>query len=232
MPQTATPVAKPADLVLEDGPVIRMMSHDMANSLNTLLMNAELIRLQLDRQNAAGAHEALERLLAEGRRCGELLQAYRRFGAGITVHPRETCALGDLIDAAIGGLALPMPASVHVGGESVRLRVDRAALVAVFTELLRNAVDAQALNVHIDVRRERASLVIDMLDDGCGISQMAMEHVGEPGFSTRRDNGSGGFGLALALRQLQAHDGSLRIAPNAKGGTRVEVRLPRSLLAS
>jgi signal transduction histidine kinase len=224
-------VAPPA-AVLDDGPVIRMLSHDLANSLNTLLMNAELARLQLDRKNSVGVHEALDRLLGEGRRCGELLQAYRRFGAGITVHPRETCALGDLIEAAVAAQPLPMPATVHVGGESVRLRVDRAAMVAVFSELLRNALDAQALNVRIDVRRERAAMVIDIVDDGCGISAVAMEHVGEPGFSTRRDSGSGGFGLALALRQLQAHDGSLRIAPNAKGGTHVEVCLPRSLLAS
>jgi len=228
----ATAIDSPPVLALEDGAVIRMMSHDLANSLNTLLMNAELARLQLDRHNNTGAHEALDRLLNEGRRCGELLQAYRRFGAGITTHPRETCALGDLIDAAIAGQALPMPATVHVSGESVKLRADRSAMVAVFSELLRNALDAQALNVRIDVRRERASMLIDIIDDGSGISASALEHVGEPGYSTRRDAGHGGFGLALALRQLQAHDGSLRIAAHPKGGTHVEVRLPRSLLAS
>lgn len=227
----ATAIDSPTSLATEDGTVIRMMSHDLANSVNTLLMNAELARLQLDRHNSTGALEALDRLLSEGRRCGELLQAYRRFGAGITIHPRETCALGDIIDAAVSGYGLPMPASVLVNGESVKLRLDRSAMVAVFSELLRNAMDAQALNVRIDVRRERAAILIDIVDDGSGISAMALEHVGEPGFSTRRDRGHGGFGLALALRQLKAHDGGLRIAANAKGGTHVEVRLPSSLLA-
>jgi signal transduction histidine kinase len=229
---SAAVIAPPPAIVLEDGAVIRMMSHDVANSLNTLLMNAELARLQLDRHNDAGALEAIDRLLGEGKRCGELLQAYRRFAAGIVVHPRETCAIGDLIEAAIAAQPLPMRTTVHVNGESVRLRVDRAAMVTVFNELLRNAIDAQARNVRMDVRRDRTSMVIDIMDDGSGISQAALEHAGQPGFSTRRESGSGGFGLALAVRQLQAHDGNLRIAPHKDGGTHVEVRLPRSLLAS
>ncbi len=50
--------------------------------------------------------------------------------------------------------------------------------------------------------------------------------VGQPFYSTRRNEGGSGLGLTLAREFVRAHDGGLRIAPNSPSGTCVELRLP------
>jgi signal transduction histidine kinase len=199
------------------------MAHEFASPLNAITMNAEALKLLIERDDAARAALRTQALIADCVRCARLLEGYRRFGAGMsrTSAACEQAAIGELIDAAdalfAGGTT--RPAIEGLGGASVF--VDRTALA--FAELLRNAADAGAAKVLLVIEEGDAAVAVDFFDDGAGIASDVRDKVLMPFFSTRRSEGRPGLGLSLAQELLRANNATLRIGPEIERGTCMRV---------
>ncbi|MER2603464.1 MAG: HAMP domain-containing sensor histidine kinase [Candidatus Competibacter phosphatis] len=70
-----------------------------------------------------------------------------------------------------------------------------------------------------------AALLIEVSDNGPGISAANAARVFEPFFTTARSRGGAGLGLAVVQSLLTAHHGDIRLA-EAPTGTRMQIRLP------
>lgn len=212
---------------LDLGAFMRALAHEIANPLNAIALNAELVKLLLERRKGTQARATLEHLLAECERCEHLLQGLRRFGDGLQAHPREIMSTRILITAAIDLVRLErkdVPA-IEVDPADAQICVDRLALQQAFAALMHNAADAGADSLHIATCRKADAVSIDIVDNGSGIPANLRDKVFEPFFSTRRAQGGSGMGLALAQALVRAHGGDVRIAA-AERGTRVSVTLP------
>ncbi|HZP66504.1 MAG TPA: HAMP domain-containing sensor histidine kinase [Rudaea sp.] len=212
---------------------IRSLAHEIANPLNAMTMNSELVKLLIERGDTARAREALERLVADCARCGKLVRGLQRFGSGLRVQSPDRVALRDLVDGAIAALALeysdPMPAW-RLDVADIEIVADRAGLERALTGLLRNAAEAGADVVEIGARIDDGFVVVEVRDNGAGFGAEDLGRVADPFYSTRRGVGSLGLGLALAREQLRRHGGGLAIFHNAPRGAHVEMRLPASLV--
>jgi signal transduction histidine kinase len=214
---------------LDLGAFVRGAAHDIANPLNAIAMNAELVKLLLEREQPARAREALNRLLDDCARCGRLIQGMQRFGSGLHSGPRSTVAVRTLIDGAIDLLkqeragALPALNRDDVGAQ---ISADLPALERSLAGVLHNAAEAQADVIQIRTHLAGDAVVIEVLDNGTGIAADVRGKVIEPFYSTRRANGNSGLGLTLAHELLRTHGGSLSISANSPRGTCVELRLP------
>ncbi len=214
---------------LDLGAFVRGAAHDIANPLNAIAMNAELVKLLLERDQPARAREALDRLLEDCSRCGRLIQGMQRFGSGLHAGPRHSVTVDALIGAAIAlvrqerSAALP---AFHCDGIEAMVLVDAPALERCIAGVLHNAAEAQADAIQICTRGEGAAVVIQIRDNGTGIATDAHGKVAEPFYSTRRAYGHSGLGLTLASELLRTHGGELSIAANSPRGTCVELRLP------
>jgi signal transduction histidine kinase len=101
------------------------------------------------------------------------------------------------------------------------------ALNQVWTNLIDNAVDAMNGKgmLKLITRRENDFVMVEVADDGVGVSDEAKEHLFEP-FYTTKDIGSGtGLGLDIAYRVIQEHKGTIEFW-STPGNTRFIVRLP------
>ncbi|MFO7640508.1 MAG: HAMP domain-containing sensor histidine kinase [Candidatus Competibacteraceae bacterium] len=74
------------------------------------------------------------------------------------------------------------------------------------------------------------SLLIEVSDNGPGISAANAARVFEPFFTTARSQGGTGLGLAVVRSLLAAHWGDIRLA-EAPVGTRLQIRLPVGIAA-
>lgn len=74
----------------------------------------------------------------------------------------------------------------------------------------------------------RAEIVIEVEDNGCGIAPENIPHVCVPFFTTRREQGAMGLGLAIAASVVRTHRGTLTFDSAPGRGTRVIVRFPAS----
>lgn len=104
--------------------------------------------------------------------------------------------------------------------------IKSSALKRVFTNLVRNSIEAIADLGSIDIFVKKTSLdkvLIAIEDSGAGFSQSALENLFTKGFTTKK-SGSG-LGLSYCSEQIRSWGGSICVIPNSKR-TRIEIELP------
>ena len=105
----------------------------------------------------------------------------------------------------------------------VMIRADRHRLQQVFTNLLRNAIQAMPAGGDISIRATESAETVEIAieDTGPGFSASALVRLGEPFYSEKE--GGMGLGIAVAREICQAHGGSLVAENTPHGGARVRV---------
>lgn len=124
---------------------------------------------------------------------------------------------------------------------SAPLMADRTQLRIVVAELVRNAVEACASRgaptgdvpmgtVRVIVGpvsgNANSGWVLDVIDDGPGMSDVDREHAFNPFYSGREAGRGLGFGLCKCWRIVTCHGGTLALSPREEGGTMARVVWP------
>ena len=97
----------------------------------------------------------------------------------------------------------------------------------VWTNLIDNAIDAMKGQGELCLRtyREDGCVVVEIGDNGPGISAEIRPHLFEPFFTTKGVGEGTGLGLDTAQRIVKKHRGNIRV-DSQPGDTRFQVRLP------
>ena len=100
-------------------------------------------------------------------------------------------------------------------------------LSQVWTNLIDNAVDAMDGNGELRVRtyREDPCVVVEIGDNGPGISPEVKPHIFDPFFTTKGVGQGTGLGLDTVQRIVKKHRGSIHVS-SEPGDTRFQVWLP------
>jgi signal transduction histidine kinase len=103
-------------------------------------------------------------------------------------------------------------------------------LDAVLGNLLENARQhgggTVTVSIASTVDRLHRRAVIEIADDGAGISAANAARIFEPFFTTARDRGNTGLGLAIIRSLLTAHGGDIALLTAAGTGAAFQIRLP------
>jgi two-component system, sporulation sensor kinase A len=94
---------------------------------------------------------------------------------------------------------------------------ERYKLEQVFLSFLKNAFEAQANQVEVKFAVEVGGrfLRVTMEDDGLGCTEEQLQQLGTPFFTTKRQTGGTGLGIAIAGSIVRNHGGSLHLAHRA-----------------
>ncbi len=97
----------------------------------------------------------------------------------------------------------------------------------VWTNLIDNAIDAMGGKGELRVRtfREDGCVVVEIGDNGPGISPEVEAHIFEPFFTTKGVGEGTGLGLDTVQRIVKKHRGNIEVT-SKPGDTRFQVRLP------
>ena len=138
--------------------------------------------------------------------------------------------LDDLLAAEAIRLRTAGRVVVHTKLTAVRVQGDRFGLSQVVRNLVDNAARAADSTVELSVGRTGGFGVIRIDDDGPGIAPDERERVfrrfSRLDDSRERTRGGTGIGLAIVLRIVEAHAGTITVTDSPLGGARFEVRLP------
>ncbi|NLE01709.1 MAG: PAS domain-containing protein [Fibrobacter sp.] len=113
------------------------------------------------------------------------------------------------------------------GSESVTISADRSKMEQVIINLLENACahSAPDKEIIVSVKNGDRVVIIEVIDQGCGIKPEHFEHLFEPFFTTRR--GGTGLGLGIVKRIIESHGGVIEIKNNMNtAGVTAEIQLP------
>jgi signal transduction histidine kinase len=99
----------------------------------------------------------------------------------------------------------------------------------VWTNIIDNAIDAMGGKGELSVRtyKEDACVVVEIGDNGPGISDKTLPHIFEPFFTTKGVGEGTGLGLDTVQRIIRKHRGNIQV-DSQPGDTRFQVRLPLS----
>jgi two-component system NtrC family sensor kinase len=110
------------------------------------------------------------------------------------------------------------------------LYVTQGELNQVWTNLIVNAMHATKVGgrISIKARLERGNVIVEIIDEGCGIPDGLEERIFESEFSTRTRQSDSGLGLGLTITRgiVERHGGCVKGWNRAEGGAVFQVRLP------
>jgi signal transduction histidine kinase len=215
------------------GEMAGTLAHELNQPLAALANYGRACQLLLDRAGDSGLRleiaAAIEKMLAESKRAGEVVSRLRDFFRSGTTR-LETTTVGTLLDAALRiGRDLNRSGDVEIGVEGSdaggELLVDRLQIELVLRNLLANALEAVASRppgerrVSLSAESVNGSVVFRVRDSGPGVPLAARERLFEP-FSTSKASGMG-LGLAISRAIAEAHGGSLVAERTAHGEFRL-----------
>ena len=108
---------------------------------------------------------------------------------------------------------------------SAPARIARVSIEAVLQNLVDNAVECGAKRVDIRAMTDASNVIVDVSDDGPGVSAGNRGRVFEPFFTTRRDRGGTGLGLPISRALIRHAGGDIELSPTP-GGATFRVTLP------
>ncbi len=216
---------------------LAVLSHELRNPLAPIRFALPVLQGERLSEPAARALAVIDRQTESLTRLVEDLLDVSRITRGDMELRRTHVTLGSVIAAAVEAASPAIKTANHeltvtVPDDPVWVDGDPARLAQVVTNLLNNSAKYTARSGHIavDARRDGASAVIRVKDNGIGIPAEALTTVFDMfrrvGHEQITDTGLG-IGLALTKRLVDMHNGTIE-AQSAGSGRGLEfiVRLP------
>jgi signal transduction histidine kinase len=223
---------------------VASVSHELRTPLTSIRGYLELLREGEAGELTGAQHEFVaivernaDRLL---RLVGDLLFVAQVEAGKITLDPGLT-DIEELVRQAVDtarpaatekGIAVDLDLAVDGVSE---LHADRARLGQVLDNLISNALKFTQTGGHVTVptSQDADAIVIEVSDDGMGMSPADVNRLFERFFrtasATKQAIQGTGLGLAIVKAIVEAHDGVITVRSIAGAGTVFRVELPRSL---
>lgn len=106
---------------------------------------------------------------------------------------------------------------VEITGGDVPVPLAKTGLNILFHHLIGNAKKHGAGHIKIEATQLTDGVMVEVSDDGTGISPGNRPHVFEPFFTTRRADGGTGMGLAIVDNLLRSHGATIALKPQGPG---------------
>ncbi|MFA9389740.1 MAG: sensor histidine kinase [Prolixibacteraceae bacterium] len=220
------------------GKLSASVAHELNNPLSGILVYTKLIMKQMadEKQYPAKREGILKHLTfieSETKRCGDIVKGLLEFSKkdqdnfeDFFLHTilQETCKIvNHAIKLANVNFITDFQATADL------IHCNQAQIKQACIAILVNATEAVAENGEIIMRTSngvKGSVVLEIIDNGIGISSEDLVHVFEPFFSTKHQTSGIGLGLAIVHGIIQNNNGKIEIISELHKGTNVRITFP------
>jgi two-component system nitrogen regulation sensor histidine kinase NtrY len=219
--------------------VARRIAHEIKNPLTPLQLSAQRLERLLKNTPVSESVDDCTRSIVEH------VEIIKRLANEFSEYGRMPMArfvstdLAALVRATVANFTAQYPnvAFTLSGNERVpEMLVDPEQIRGVLINILNNAVAAVAthgevngcpeVRVSIFFDRKARRAVLEICDNGPGISPADKNRIFEPYFTTKR--GGTGLGLAIVSSVISEHQGEIRVFDNQPHGAKFVITLPQA----
>jgi signal transduction histidine kinase len=203
------------------------VSHELKSPLTSIQGAAELLRDDIDAATPTmtdkDKRKFLDNIIADAGRLTQISGRLRDFARA-----ENPVAVGAAkLSASITDLRAAFPSlDIRASGDlDTPMRVSEENATIIFSNLADNAMRHGSSTLDISAARQANALLVKVIDNGEGVSPNNRTQIFDSFFTTRRDSGGTGMGLAIVRAMLDAHGGAVRLL-EAEQGTAFELTIP------
>ncbi len=219
------------------GEITASIAHEVNQPLAAVMMNGNAARrwLAVDPPNVDEARQALQRILDDANRAGQVIARIRGLLHRGTPE-KTTVGINDIIRETLAFTRSELERKGVVVHADLRddlpaVEGDRVQLQQVLVNLILNAIDAmeettpgsRALTIR-SRRDDDGGVVVEVTDRGKGLEPGQHERIFDAFYSTKQ--GGLGMGLAISRSILEMHGGRIWATPNDGPGLSIQFCLP------
>ena len=218
------------------GELTATIAHEVNQPLGAVLINAEACQTWLDHEqpNLTEAHAALERIVRDGTRAGEVIRRVRTL-AKKTDTKMAPLSLNEVLSEALTLVQHELSSSrvaLHMELASALpvILADKVQLQQVILNLVINGIEAmqsitdRPRELVIRSEQDAQHVRVTVMDCGVGFSAETAGQLFNTFFTTKS---SGlGMGLSICRSIIELHGGRIWAAPNVPHGATVHFTLP------
>ena len=207
------------------------VGHEVKNPINAIVVHLELLKTKLG-DTGVPATRHLEVIDSEIHRLDRVVQTLVDFSRPVEVKLID-CDLRHVVADVVTLAAAELSTrQVHLTSTMpeypLTAKVDVDLLKQAVLNVIQNGAQAMPDGGRLDVMllEEGKSAIIQIQDEGSGISEELREKIFDLYFTTKK--GGSGIGLAMTYRILQLHHGSIDVQSEVGRGTVFQLRIPLS----
>ena len=191
------------------GEMAAFLVHEVRNSLGVIFGYTRTIDKKIDK---------IEKVNKEIMFLTEMMERFLNFSKPLKEEKKMEVNLSNMIT----NIAEKHKISLNVSGDNVSLKTDSIQLETVFSNLIRNAIEASATKIEFEINKNDTVNII-IKDNGSGIKENDLDKIWLPFFTTKTKGT--GMGLALVKKSMHYLNGDVSIAKSSSAGTEVKIDL-------
>ncbi len=201
--------------------VIRVISHELNNSLAPISSLAHSGKLMLEQEQQAELPDVFDTLAERAEHLKNFVGRY----ADIAKLPGPNKTAVDW-HKFYQGLTRGYPFILLEELPTEPGHFDAGQIHQVLLNLLKNAAESGSSpdQINLQIRQNGKASFIEITDRGTGMSSEVLQNALLPFYSTKP--GGSGVGLPLCREIIEAHDGQMALSNRRQGGLRVSITLP------
>jgi signal transduction histidine kinase len=202
------------------------VSHELKSPLTSIQGAAELLRDDIGAptpMSDSDRRKFIDNIVADADRLTK-----------ISIRLREFARADSPLIAGLSKLASPIPGlratfpaiDIQASGDiDTAVYMSEENLAIVLSNLIDNAMRHGATRIDLVAARQESMLIVTATDNGEGVSPNNRSRIFDSFFTTRRDTGGTGMGLAIVRAMLDAHGGAIRLLASDRGAA-FEISIP------
>jgi signal transduction histidine kinase len=211
------------------GKLIRMMAHEVNNTIGSV--NSIMSSIQSNPESdIASDREDVTRMLSIAIQRNYQMNRFMQNLSNVVKLPlpeKDKMDLNESLRIVIESFSTALKEmkteiEVNLDNSSPVIFADRSQMEQVFSNIIKNSVEAVGKNGYIKIVTKIRPLTIQFEDNGTGLSKEASEKIFTPFFSTKP--GGQGIGLTLVQEILTNHGFPFSFRNKESGGTEFIIR--------
>ncbi len=217
-----------AEKLAATGRLVRTLAHEVRNPINNINLACEhLINTDTSDEHAL----YLEIIHRNSNRINGLINELLNSSRPSEIQKKNTILqsmIDKIVKADTDSIRLKnITLQVDYPSEPINIELDVEKMVIALSNILVNAVEAidhDKGKINILLKRDNEHAIIEISDNGSGISEENIPRLFEPFYTSKR-NGIG-LGLAATLNIIQSHNGSIEVTSETGKYTNFIISLP------
>jgi len=170
-------------------------------------------------------------------RCTTLVSSFKKISTDVNIEEIRTIKIADYIKDILQTLSVLLKKekiTLSVQGYNSDVSIEPAILAQVITNLVTNSIkhafssEEERKKITIIITEQKQWMTIEYKDNGCGMSANVMEHVFEPFYTTKRNQGGTGLGMNIVYNLVKKNlGGNITLNSTVGEGTSIFIQLPK-----